>query len=52
MKRLLEGLTFAGIGAMLASLAMAAHEVARRPEAICVPLYDRLPLECLRCEGQ
>lgn len=50
MKRTLEAVTFLALGAFLASLGMAAHEVQRRPEAICVPLYDRLPLECLKCE--
>lgn len=34
------------LGLMAASLAFATHEVERRPEAVCVPLYDQTGLEC------
>jgi hypothetical protein len=34
------------VGAVLMALALSLYEVERRPEAVCVPLYDRHPLEC------
>lgn len=34
------------LGVAVTGLGLSAHEVERRPEAVCVPLYDRLPLEC------
>jgi hypothetical protein len=51
MKRTIEALIFLALGGMLASIGLAAHEVERRPSAICVPLYDKLPLECTECQA-
>lgn len=33
-------------GFVACGLWLAAHEVERRPEAVCIPLYDQTSLEC------
>lgn len=45
----MKAIVFILLGMMIASLGMGAFEAERRPADICVPLYDKLPLECTHC---
>lgn len=45
----MKALVWLLLGAMIASLSMGAFEAEHRPQDICVPLYDKLPLECTHC---